>query len=354
MSKTSKRLLVSALFCAVLITLGVLLTAPGLDPKRELHGQFLQNHKFIIGVNYPWLNYGTDFGANAWGHRGLSEPISRDVVDADFAYLAAHEVSFVRYFVLCDGRAGLVYGADGTVLGVDNQFFQDMDSLVQLASKHGIYLVLVVLDYSMFKPAYKVSGVPAGGHSDFVLDPARRKAFLERVFKPILLRYGHNGNVVAWEVINEPEWVMDMRGGRGTKPPIPVDVMKDFVKECTQYIHSNTEQAATIGSAYRRWVELWTGLGLDFYQIHYYPWMESAYPLNYDAQSINVDKPVIIGEYPTVNGVWPIENYLRLGFKNRYAGMLAWAVRSQDKYSNYFLRADQVLQWRKDHAQELK
>ena len=36
---------------------------------------------YLLGVNYPWLNYGHDFGTTAWGHDGVSSPKSRDTVD---------------------------------------------------------------------------------------------------------------------------------------------------------------------------------------------------------------------------------------------------------------------------------
>lgn len=353
MVKTSvRRFVVAALVCVFMLTfVSWRVIAPGgFEQGKELHGRFLQNHRFLVGVNYPWLNYGGDFGGNAWGHQGLSEPANQAVVDADFAYLQSHGVKFVRWFVFCDGRSGLLYASDGTVTGLDAYVFKDMDTLVSLAAKHDIYLVLVLLDYNLFQTAQVASGVQAGGRPNLVVDPNQRKAFLELAFKPMLVRYGHNGHIIAWEVLNEPEWVMDMRGGKGANPPIKVDVMKNFVRQCAEYIHTYSAQSATIGSAYRRWVSMWTGLGLDFYQVHYYPWMEATHPLNFDADYIKVDKPVIIGEYPTTRSVWGIDHYLRLGLQNHYAGMFAWSLRAQDRYSDYFSHADEVVQWQKDNA----
>ena len=60
---------------------------------------------YLLGVNYPWLNYGHDFGTTAWGHDGVSSPKSRDTVEADLAYLQSQGVHVVRWFVFGDGRA---------------------------------------------------------------------------------------------------------------------------------------------------------------------------------------------------------------------------------------------------------
>ncbi len=83
---------------------------------------------FLAGVNYPWSNYGWDFGDNAWGHKGVSEPSSRAAVEADFAFLKSKGVKVARWFVFCDGRASPEFGADGAVTGFDPHFFADLDA----------------------------------------------------------------------------------------------------------------------------------------------------------------------------------------------------------------------------------
>src|SRR5262249_25685364 len=67
---------------------------------------------FVHGCNYPWTSdgttifYGLDFGANIWGsHLGVSA--RRAAVARDFQMMAALGFTVVRWFVFCDGRAGI-------------------------------------------------------------------------------------------------------------------------------------------------------------------------------------------------------------------------------------------------------
>ena len=42
-------------------------------------------NSFFVGVNYPWVNYGQDFGQTSSGHRGVSLPEISEKVAKDFA-----------------------------------------------------------------------------------------------------------------------------------------------------------------------------------------------------------------------------------------------------------------------------
>ncbi len=77
---------------------------------------------FLHGCNYPWstdghtIFYGLDFGANVWGsHLGVST--RRADVAADFAKMAALGFVVARWFVFCDGRAGILYDDGGLPVG---------------------------------------------------------------------------------------------------------------------------------------------------------------------------------------------------------------------------------------------
>ena len=66
------------------------------------------------GCNYPWsadgttVYYGLDFGANIWGsHLGVSS--RREAVQRDFDEMAALGFVAARWFVLTDGRSGILF-----------------------------------------------------------------------------------------------------------------------------------------------------------------------------------------------------------------------------------------------------
>src|SRR4051812_23900057 len=79
---------------------------------------------YLVGLNYPWLGYGHDFGATLWGHDGVSAPESQRTVEADFAYLQSQGVKVVRWFVFGDARAAPQFGPDGRATGLGDYFYR--------------------------------------------------------------------------------------------------------------------------------------------------------------------------------------------------------------------------------------
>src|ERR687891_358199 len=79
---------------------------------------------FLMGANLPWVHYGIDFGANAWRpDGGIAQPEEREEVEKAFAQLTVSGVQYVRWFLLCDGRAGIRFTDGGTPLSLDDFVF---------------------------------------------------------------------------------------------------------------------------------------------------------------------------------------------------------------------------------------
>jgi hypothetical protein len=318
-------------------------------------GKFPDSTKFVAGVNYPWYQYGSDFGTTGWGHLGVSNPTTAAGIDKDFAYLESQHVLLVRWYLFCDGHAGIVYGKNGKVTGVDDYLFPDIDAAIIIADAHNIHLMFVLVDYTFFNKAKYMTGVKLGGHSDIATDATKRQAYLDNALKPLLERYASNPTIVAWEVNNEPEWAMQMPLAQIrnlVSNRIPVATMQAFVIEQIKYVHMYAHQPATVGSAMRDMIyDYWTGAKLDFYDFHYYPYMgltSNAYDV--PAADLKLDKPLLIGELPSKNGFAGIQDYLRIARKNRYAGALAWSLRAEDRYSDFRSQATAFSEWQKQNA----
>jgi hypothetical protein len=75
---------------------------------------FIGSNRFVVGVNLPWIGYGTDVGASAWYPAGglSAQPAGRRLLDETFAALAHDGVPVVRTFVLCDARSGVRFDTD--------------------------------------------------------------------------------------------------------------------------------------------------------------------------------------------------------------------------------------------------
>ncbi|MCC7531440.1 MAG: cellulase family glycosylhydrolase [Candidatus Melainabacteria bacterium] len=291
--------------------------------------------KFTAGINYPWNHYGRDFGANGWGHSGVSEPKESARVEADFQTMQDHGVQITRWFVFGDARSGIKTSADGTPIGLDEQVFADFDRAVGIARSHKIYVIFVLFDYLLVERASAKDGVTMGGRRDWIVDARKRKALIENVITPLMTRYGKEPIVAAWEVMNEPEWAMRIR--LKNKPhQVRVAEMQKFVSEIVQAIHEHSDRPATVGSASPRYIKYWRKAGLDLYQYHYYPRLEGRlYPSSqYSHAALALDKPLILGEFPTQAPFTQPLDYLDSALANGCAGALGWSLRATDAYSD--------------------
>jgi hypothetical protein len=310
---------------------------------------------YLLGVNYPWQYYGHDFGvAGTWEHDGASSAQSWEQIDADFAYLQEQGVHVVRWFLFGDGRASPEFSEEGQVIGYDEYFYPDVDAALAIAEKHDLYLIFVLFDFLICDEAQIGNGAQLFGRCELITDPVVRQSFLDNALKPLLERYGQHPNIIAWEVINEPEGAMDIAQGAWVGMPISATVMQDFVNDVVGYIHTYSSQAATLGSASRgSLVTYWRDCPLDFYQFHHYDHLEAQYPLDYAAADLELDKPVIVGEFPTANTRLTLAQYLDVIWQNGYAGALAWSYRADDDASDFVSGAADFKVWSEAHDAEV-
>ena len=329
---------------------------------------------FLHGCNYPWstdgrtIFYGLDFGANVWGsHLGVST--RRADIARDFAAMAALGFTVARWFVFCDGRAGIVYDESGLPGGPDAHLFDDLDAALEMARDVGIRLVLVALDHRwMFDGvretiADPVSGVvlegrlPAG-RAHVLLDEDGHDALFDRVLVPVLRRYGPAGvrsdlasQVLAWEFMNEPDWVIeewerDLSSHVGR--PLPFQTLAWLLARFSAAVHLHTSAVATLGGGRMRNMWAWDdeGLGLDLLQVHHYP--DTRHP-NRDedpygepARALGLGHPVILGEFPGnaperhPPGASPpgttLADYLEFAYRAGYVGAWPWSFSGTDAY----------------------
>lgn len=316
--------------------------------------------RYLLGINYPWLNYGHDFGqaawpAGFWSHDGVSHPASKQQVDSHFAYLKSKGVYVVRLFLFADGRASPEFDEQGAVTGFDNHFYDDLDTALSLACKHDLRLIIVLLDYLWLDNPQSVNGVQLGGHADVITDPVKRQSFFDNALKPLFQRYGNDRRIIAWEVMNEPEWTMSGVPGGGTVgPTVSITEMQSFAREVVNYTHRYADQAVTVGSAQGQWLTYWQGIGLDFYQFHYYDQMGNQPPF-VPYSSLSLDRPAILGEFPTKSSAITVTRYLSTTWDNGYAGALAWSLNGDDNSSDFSTPgpADEFQRWSQAHASEV-
>jgi hypothetical protein len=297
---------------------------------------------FAAGANLPWLSYGGDFGANAWRPGGgCAHPDARERLRKQLEALAASGATVVRWFVYCDGRAGLIHAPDGGAAGLDDRVIPDMDAAVEELDRAGLRAIFVLFDFHWFHRARIVNGVQLGGRRAWLADARLRARTFEHVLAPLLDRYGRAPVIAAWDIINEPEWIT--RCGRAASRLRPVvaraveragvsrKAMRTIIGEACRLIHDRTTQAVTVGSASASSLDLVCGLGIDLYQVHWYDRYEMRSPLSQPVSDLALDRPVLLGEFPTRGSACPPDEILTAARKAGYAGALGWSVLSDDE-----------------------
>ena len=283
--------------------------------------------RFVIGVNLPWIGYGTDVGASLWFPAGgLSHrPEALDRLDRTLGDLARDGISVVRLFLLCDARSGVRFDDQGFPIGIDEAVFPDVDAMATAARRHAIGLMPVLLDFHLCDVPTIVNGVQLGGHSRLVADPDAGAAFIDRVILPIVARYASDEAVIAWDIFNEPEWCL--------RQAVSFEALQRFLGDAVTCVQRTATQPVTIGCAGTWRLDLVRPLGLDFYQVHWYDrfgWRALARPV---ADLDLDDRPVILGEF--AGRGTRIREVLEAAQRAGYEGALIWSVLAEDAQSAY-------------------
>lgn len=321
---------------------------------------------FLLGANYPWKSYGGDFGSNAWGVYGVhTKP---DEIAGQFQQMAEGGLQVVRWFIFTDGRAGVIFDNSGTPSGLHEDVLKDFDAAVSIARDHGVYLVPVLFDFHWMFWSKQENQVQIAGRSDTITDPVKRAALVEKVVIPLLAAYKDEPAILAWEIMNEPEWsIADLPEGSPDNQanPVPLADFYALSVAIADAVHNTTSAYVTLGSASIKWIKVWTPtfaaahglpiLNLDFYQAHYYPWMDGQgfdnhadygtlkfSPNEQTYEGLGLDRPLVIGELIISDDA---SKRIDLLLNNGYAGVWPWSLNS-----DYSLDLPGIKSWADAHA----
>jgi hypothetical protein len=252
---------------------------------------------FLLGVNYPWLDYAEDFGRTPRGRFGVGSLEKFERVKYDFEQMRECGVRVVRWFLFGDGRGGFL-AKDGIPQKPDDFLLNDMDAALRLAQAREIQLCFSLIDFLWLQDR---GNAGAKDSNERILQfAAGREAFLQNVLVPLFTEFRGHPSLFAWEVANEPEWAI-REFNRTPVAKMPLADFRAFAGEVVDAIHEFGHASATLGSARLLWIRAWSELQLDFYQAHFYPntELETGQTLSRQLASLPaLDKPLWLGELP--------------------------------------------------------
>jgi len=292
---------------------------------------------FVLGANLPWVRYGGDFGANAWSPQGglASRAGDRQRVADVLARLADTGVTRLRWFFFCDLRAGVRFSSDGRPLEIQPEAWRDIDAAITLVGRAGFTLMPVLFDFHLCKPRRMVNGVQTSGRGRLIGHADLRSDLVDNVVSPLIANYGHAPEIAAWDLFNEPEWATFGVGTWNVVSSVSRSAMRAFIAAATERAHQVSRQPVTVGTASALTLDLVRGLGLDFYQPHWYDRFEARAPLERDTSALDCDGPVVLGEFPTCNSSRTPDELADAAERHGYAGAYFWSALANDDHTHF-------------------
>jgi hypothetical protein len=300
--------------------------------------------RFLYGVNYAWNHFAGDFGGiSAWGQAGVAG--DRDTYRTQLREMHDHGASVIRWWMFPDFRGdGIAFDGAENPTGLGPTTLDDLEAALALAAETDVYLMLCLFSFDNFRPSRSEAGVFIPGITPLVTDGARRSLLLERVVRPVARAAqasAYRDRLLAWDVINEPEWAItgpSPYGDQDYDPNGELDAvthaqMETFVAEAIAVLRLESDALVTVGGAAWKWARAWTRVDVDFYQIHMYDWINTWWPYSNPASTYGLtDKPVVMGEFPLGDltaGV-TYDMVLDSWWSNGYAGAMSWMYDGAD------------------------
>jgi len=322
-----------------------------------------------VGVNYPWLDYGWDFGTVPPTWRNPETPPQwYGQIDDHLQHFRNLGITVVRWFILADG---LTYGSGADAPRLDAsgsgwrfdppplspEFLQHFEELLRRfadASANGpspLQLLPVLIDFHFCKSGTPVPdpGWVKRGRADAITDAIKRRRFLDEGLDPLLrVSQVHRDTIYAWELINEPEWITNnWHPNWWITRPVDEASMRAFLDEGRERIRQAGFKP-TIGFALFDTLRD-SGIVTEMNQFHHYPGGARTLARH----TFDDDRPAIIGELATAStDAWPelpdwgqtLLNRLRMAADQGYPLAIPWSFLATDRHTAWSADAERDLE----------
>jgi len=282
----------------------------------------------LHGANMAWYNWACDFGCGPNG--GVSS--TGGAMGQRLAQAQQAGLRNVRWWMFEGNAWQVTRDASGMPTGINPAVYTDLDAALALARQYDLYYTLVLFNF------------PGDIPQSWVNDPVQRQKLAE-VLAPLFARYANEPRIFSWEVFNEPEW--DMWNGKVNSANTQATV-----RGIVNAVHANSSKYVTVGSAMLDGLTFWTGMGLDYYQAHWYDYMQPG-DWNMPARDYSsvkaqygIDGPLVVGEFFSGTGQAAVDRWETF-YTRGYAGSWAWSLfpeKTADKMAIDFAAASTFTQ----------
>lgn len=243
---------------------------------------------YLNGINVAWDKWNGDL-----------ENYDAAKFETLFSDLSSAGANAIRWWWFIDGSQITYNGHLAQPLS--QAIFNNLDAAFDAAAAHGIKIMPVFLSFDIKTP----------GRTWLVTEEAAMDAFNANVVAPLVQRYTDHPGMGIWEIMNEPDWLLNTENGEQTLAQV-----QRFHGKMAAAIHTaDADAIVTTGMGMFKYM---TDSGnnfsdaalkaatdgnelafLDVYQTHYYAWQKGFYEpwTKTSTQWLGEGKPVLIGEF---------------------------------------------------------
>jgi hypothetical protein len=273
---------------------------------------------FVSGMNLAWINFGTDVGDAPLDTNSFKQAI-QDVRDSGG--------NTMRVWLSTNGANDPKFnGVTGLVSGLGSKTVSNVKSMLSIANRNGMVLVLDLLSHNLMAGGQVGSWnqMSIANNAKLLKTDSGIAAYVKNAVLPLVTAIGSDTGILCWEVFNEPEGMIT---GNATNwglvdSGITITNIQTVINRVAGAIHravpgilvsngSVTFDYTTNADGKKNYYtdSALKAVGgdangtLDFYMVHYYGWNgTSNSPFTKPFSHWNLDKPLVVAEFPA--GDW--------------------------------------------------
>ncbi len=315
--------------------------APGITIPRAFGDRItVSGTQFFAGSSRIWIN-GANTPWNSWDDMGGT--MDTNWWNTEFQTLHTNGINATRVWLICSGDVGIVIDSSGYVSNATATFWNHLDSLMQICQNQQVYLDATLISFDCVKNN-TASNWKNMFNSDSSID-----SFVSNFLIPLVNRYKNNPWLWTIDLCNEPDWLFETYG-------IPWNRIQTYFAKCAVGIHANSSILVNVGMAIIKYnsttcagaqgnmvsdASLQALVGgdtrakVDFWNVHYYPWMDPYWPVPFNVTPVvfglDASKPSIVGECPAKDST----NHTIIGdyenaYQNGWQGVMPWTANGVD------------------------